>query len=133
MNTHTQHALLLCVFCSNTGSFRSPLIFKCRGTGRNLPLMMEWSLSLCPPSRFGLRWIHVFEGTLELLEPAFLGNFGGSIQLLRNYNLLLDDRCQICDMTVHHLAVLHPLLNKCFEPFHSRPLQERWKWSDDDQ
>jgi hypothetical protein len=94
---------------------------------------MEWSFSLGPPSGFGLDWIHAFEGTLELLEAAFLGKFTGSIQPFGDYNLLADDRSQICDMAIHHLAVLHPLLNKCFEPFHCRPLQERCSDQNDDE
>src|SRR5260370_773243 len=84
---------------------------------RNLPLKNEWPLLLCPPSSFSLRWIHAFKGTFELLEAAFLGKFSGYIHLLRNFNLLADDGIQIRDMIVHHLAILEPLFDKCFESF----------------
>jgi hypothetical protein len=60
----------------------SKLSIQFRKFGLIPPLTTECALSLCPPSSFGLRWIHAFESTLELLEAALLGKFGGSFQPL---------------------------------------------------
>jgi hypothetical protein len=88
--------------------------------------MTECTLSLSFTSSFGLCRIHALQGSMEFLEAAFLGKIILSIQPLGDYKLLPDDRSQICDMVLHHLAVLDPLLNKSFEPLRGWPLEERW-------
>src|SRR5260370_40979600 len=105
------YPLELRVLCSNTFSFRSPLILKCGSASRNLPLKVEWPLSLCPPSSFSLRRIHAFTGTFDLLAAAFLGNFAGYIHLLRDLNLLADAGTQCSDRLFHPCALLDPLFN----------------------
>jgi hypothetical protein len=112
-------------FCSDTGFYTSKLSSEFRKFGLIPLLSTQCTLLLCPPSSFGLRWIHAFEGALEFLDAAFLCEISSSFQTPNDYKLLLDDRLQICDMVFHHLAVLDPLLDKCFQSPQGWPLKVR--------
>ena len=81
---------------------------------------------------------HAFEGTLELLEAALLGEFSGSFQAFNDYMLLPQDNFHVRDHVPHHFVVLGLLRRKCFQALYGWPLKislsgkdEGWsRWRD---